>query len=240
MPEPYEYRDLHNGAGQYVLSTLLTQFYHLPIAGSQWPSIDVSLPPGVAVRLPKNILLDLNSHYVNRTSQPITGEVYTNLHFADPSEVEHEARFFSLNNLDISLPPGKVTTIERDFTFSERTHVVQLLSHAHQLMVEFRVEMIGGAHDGDLIYIAYDWEHPPILRFDPPLVLEGGEGFRLEATYDNTTDEEVNFGLLSTDEMMILFGIFLPGLTYLVARKRREEHTLSVLLAPFLRDYYSV
>ena len=94
MPEPYEYRDLHNGTGQYVLSTILTQFYHLPITGSQWPFVDVSLPPGVAVRLPKNTLLDLNSHYINPTSQPVTGEVYTNLHFADPSEVEHEARFF--------------------------------------------------------------------------------------------------------------------------------------------------
>ena len=100
-----------------------------------------------------------------------------------------------------------MTTLEKDFTFSKRTHIVQLLSHAHQLMVEFRVEMIGGAHDGELIYAAYDWDHPPILRFDSPLVLEPGEGFRLEATYDNTTDQEVNFGFLSTDEMMILFGI---------------------------------
>ncbi len=207
MPQPYEYRELHNGAGQYVIATVLTQFYHLPIAGSQWPFFDFALPPGVAMRLPKNALLDLNSHYVNRTSQPTTGEVYTNLHFADPSEVEHEARLFSLNNLEISLPAGAVTTLEKDFTFSERTHVVQLVSHAHQLMVEFRVEMIGGAHDGELIYVAYDWEHPPILRFDPPLVLERGEGFRLEATYDNWTDQEVNFGLMSTDEMMILFGI---------------------------------
>lgn len=207
MPEPYEYRELHDGSGQYVLATVLTQFYHLPIAGSQWPFLDVSLPPGVAIRLPENTLMDLNSHYVNRTSQPVTGEVYTNLHFADPAEVEHEARLFALTNFDISLPAGKVTTLEKDFTFSERTHIVQLFSHAHQLMVEFRAEMIGGAHDGELIYIAYDWEHPPMLRFDPPLVLERGEGFRLETTYDNTTDEEVNFGLLSTDEMMILFGV---------------------------------
>ena len=207
MPEPYEYRELHDGSGQYVLATVLTQFYHLPIAGSQWPFFDVSLPPGVAIRLPKNTLIDLNSHYVNRTSQPVTGEVYTNLHFADPAEVAHEARLFALTNFDISLPAGKETTLEKDFTFSERTHIVQLFSHAHQLMVEFRAEMIGGAHDGELIYVAYDWEHPPMLRFDPPLVLERGEGFRLETTYDNTTDEEVNFGLLSTDEMMILFGV---------------------------------
>ena len=168
MPEPYEYRELHNGAGQYVIATVLTQFYHLPIAGSQWPFFDFSLPPGVAMRLPKNALLDLNSHYINRTSQPTTGEVYANLHFADPSQVEHEAQLFSLNNLDISLPAGEVTTLERDFTFSERTHVVQIVSHAHQHMVEFRVEVIGGARDGELIYVAYDWEHPPLLRFDPP------------------------------------------------------------------------
>ncbi len=208
LPAPYEYRELHNGAGEYVLTTVLTQFYHLPIAGSQWPFFDFSLPPGVAMRLPKNTVLDLNSHYVNRTSQPATGEVYTNLHFADPSEVEHEARLFSLNNFSISLPAGEVTTLEKDFTFSERTHVVQLVSHAHQLMVEFRAEMIGGVRDGELIYVAYDWEHPPLLKFDPPLVLERGEGFRLETTYDNWTDQEVNFGLLSTDEMMILFGFY--------------------------------
>ncbi len=208
MPEPYEYRELHDGTGQYVVTTVLTQFYHLPIAGSQWPFFDFSLPPGVAMRLPKNTLLDLNSHYVNRTSRPVTGEVYANLHFADPAEVEHEARLFSLNNLDISLPARKVTTLTKDFTFSERTHIVQLVSHAHQLMVEFRVEMIGGARDGELIYVAYDWEHPPILRFDPPLVLERGAGFKLETTYDNTTDREINFGLFSTDEMMILFGVY--------------------------------
>ena len=208
VPEPYEYRELHDGTGQYVLATVLTQFYHLPISGSQWPFFDFSLPAGVAMRLPKNALLDLNSHYVNRTSQPVTGEVYTNLHFADPSEVEHEARLFSLNNLAISLPAGQVTTLEKDFTFSERTHVVQLVSHAHQHMVEFRAEVIGGAQDGELIYVAYDWEHPPILRFDPPLVLERGQGFKLEATYDNWTDREINFGPLSTDEMMILFGFY--------------------------------
>lgn len=208
LPEPYEYRDLHDGAGQYVFETLRTQFYHLPIAGSQWPFFDFSLPPGVAMRLPKNTLLDLNSHYVNRTNQPVTGEVYTNLHFADPAEVEHEARLLSLNNFSIALPAEKVTTLEKDFIFSERTHIVQLVSHAHRLMVEFRAEMIGGARDGELIYVAYDWEHPPILRFDPPLVLERGEGFRLETTYDNWTDQEVNFGLLSTDEMMILFGMY--------------------------------
>ena len=62
--------------------------------------------------------------------------------------------------------------------------------------------------DGELVYISYDWEHPPILELDPPLTLEPGEGLRLETTYNNWTDRTLEFGLLSEDEMMILFGYY--------------------------------
>ena len=82
------------------------------------------------------------------------------------------------------------------------------MSHAHEQMVEFRVEIMGGERDGELVYIAYDWEHPPILELDPPLVMEPGQGFKVEATYDNWTGRELNFGFLSEDEMMILYGFF--------------------------------
>ena len=82
------------------------------------------------------------------------------------------------------------------------------MSHSHRQMVSFVVKIIGGERDGEIVYVAYDWEHPPILKLDPPLVLEPGQGLRLEVTYNNTTDRTLNFGLLSTDEMMILFGSY--------------------------------
>jgi hypothetical protein len=75
-------------------------------------------------------------------------------------------------------------------------------------MLEFAVEIVGGDRDGELIYFAYDWEHPPILDLDPPITLEAGEGLKLIATYYNWTNETLTFGLLSVDEMMILFGYF--------------------------------
>jgi len=43
------------------------------------------------------------------------------------------------------------------------------------------------------------------------MVFHEGDGLELEATYYNDTDEEINFGLLSTDEMMILFGLYYEG-----------------------------
>jgi len=62
-----------------------------------------------------------------------------------------------------------------------------------------------------LIYISYDWEHPPVMKFDPPLHFNINDGIELEATYYNDTDEIVEWGLLSVDEMMIAFGLYYEG-----------------------------
>jgi len=208
MPAPNEIRDLRDEQGVYVFDTVRTMLYHQPIVGSQWPFFDFNFPAGVAMRLPKGMRFDLNSHYINRTDEPTVGEAYLNLHYADPAEVQHEAKIFGLSNFDIALPAGKVTTLSEQYRFPERMHIIQLMSHAHEHMTEFRVELMGGDRDGEVVYIAYDWEHPPILELDPPLVVEPGQGFKVEATYDNWTDRELNFGFLSEDEMMILYGFF--------------------------------
>ena len=208
LPAPYEIRDLRDEQGVYVFDTVRTLIFHQPIVGSQWPFFDFNFPPGVAMRLPKGMRFDLNSHYINRTDEPTVGEAYVNLHYADPAEMQHEAKIFGLSNFDIVLPAGKVTTLVEEYRIDERLHIMQLMSHAHEHMTEFRVELMSGDRDGELVYIAYDWEHPPILELDPPLVVEPGQGFRVEATYDNWTDEELNFGFLSEDEMMILYGFY--------------------------------
>ena len=208
LPASSEVRELRDADGNYVFDTVRTMLFHVPIVGSQWPFFDFSFPPGVAMRLPTGSRLDLNSHYINRTGETTTGEVYANLHFANSSEVVHEAQIFGLSNVDFTLPAGKVTTLTEEYQFRERRHIMQLMSHAHEHMLEFRVEIAGGARDGELVYVSYDWEHPPILEFDPPLVLERGEGFKVEATYDNWTDRDLGFGFLSEDEMMILYGFY--------------------------------
>ena len=208
VPDPDELRDIRNLDGSYILQNIRLMLQHVPVAGTQWPRMNVSFPPGTAFRIPADSGLDLNSHYINRTSEPIEGEVFVNLHTMEAGAVEREAHIFAMSNFEIELPPGEVTTLRRDFLFTERRHVFQLVSHAHEHMTEFRVEVIGGPTDGELVYFALDWEHPPILELDPPIVLDEGQGFRLEATYDNWTDRELNFGLLSEDEMMILYGYY--------------------------------
>ena len=214
IPEPEIYRDLRDATGNYQDAEGYDLFdwrvmqYQIPIVIAQSTRLDLSLPPGVAMRLPAGTGLDMNSHYANATDQAATGEVFVNLHLIEPSEVERVAEVFALSNFDIDLPAGQITTLEKEFIFKEDRHIVQLVSHTHDRMEEFTAELIGGPRDGELVYISYDWEHPAPLRFDPPLMVEEGQGFRIRATYDNDTERNLNFGFTRADEMMILYGYY--------------------------------
>lgn len=213
VPPPRVYRDFRDLFGRYILQNLAATPYHIFFAGTQWPRMDYHFPEGVALRLPAGYGLDLNSHYANRADSSITGEISANLYTVDRAQVQRVAEILFLNNTDFHLPPQQVTTIEKVYLNPEpeNLNVFQLFSHAHEHMTEFRVELSGGPRDGDLVYIADDWEHPPILELDPPLVVRPGEGFKLITTYNNWTDETLGFGLLSSDEMMILFGYYYLG-----------------------------
>ena len=126
-----------------------------------------------------------------------------------------------LNNSDFNLPPNQITTIEATYSFNQiknmhdipddvdSIQLFQLFSHSHQLTERFDVEFYDGdTGETQTIYTSIDYEHPPILTLNEHLEIKNGDYIRLSTTYNNTTDDNVGFGLLSTDEMMILFGYF--------------------------------
>ena len=206
LPEYDIKRDLRFEDGAYNVKTLRTMQYHQFFTGTQWPRMDYKLPPGVAFRLSSNFGIDQNSHYVNRSDTTIIGEVFTNIHTIDRSEVQKVANILNWSNQEILLPPKKVTTLNKTFITDDPIYIGQLFSHAHEKMTEFVVRIKGGERNGELVYWTDDWEHPPIINYDPPIELNSGEGLELITTYDNPDNRFVTFGFLSTDEMMILFG----------------------------------
>jgi len=220
IPEEGEIRPFYDDNGNIIYGNLLAMQFHKFVTGTQWPAMDYHFPVGVALRFPHEFGFDMNTHYLNYTDEPLTGEIYTNLYFAEPSEIEHVAEILMLNNQNFNLPPNEITTVERTYTFSQirishdipndinEIKIFQLFSHAHQHLIRFDIEVEYTDGTTDLVYTALDWEHPPILQLYDPLVLTQGMGIKLTATYDNWTDDYLQFGLLSTDEMMILFGYF--------------------------------
>jgi len=207
-PEPGVYRDIRDAEGNYIRENLTALQWNRFLAGTQIPNLSYAFPPGIALRVPHIGGIDVNAHYVNRGDAPMEGEIYVNLHTVDPGAVQRTAELLDLSSEDLNLPPRQVTTLKRSFAFGERRHIFLLYSHAHEHMTAFRVFAVRRDASQELVYFADDWAHPPILELDPPLTLDEGEGLRLEVTYDNRTDRVLRYGLLSEDEMLILFGYY--------------------------------
>ena len=220
IPDEGEIRSLYDANGESIYGNLLAMQYHKFVTGTQWPAMDFHFPEGVALRFPHEYGFDMNSHYLNYTDSPIIGEIYTNLYFSEPDEVEHVAEILMLNNQSLNIPPNQVSTVERTYNFNQirsvhnlgnnidEIKIFQLFTHAHEHMIRFDIEVVNTDNTSELIYTALDWEHPPILQLNEPLVITQGMGIKLICTFNNWTNDYLNFGLLSTDEMMILFGYF--------------------------------
>jgi len=208
LPPLNNIRDIRNPDGTTNFLTLLSMQNHVFWAGTQTQVHDYALPSGSALLLPAGASFDMNSHYVNKTAQPATGEVHVNLYTLPKNKVKNVVNALNLANEGFALPPGKTTVAAKTFTFKKTTTVLMLTSHTHKLGEKFIIKIKGGSRDGEVVYESIDWEHPLIKNFPKPIILQAGEGLTSEITYKNTTSKTIRFGLLSEDEMGIIFGYY--------------------------------
>jgi hypothetical protein len=177
---------------------------------AQSEEFTLNLPAGMAVRIPANATVDLNSHYYNRTNATRFGEVYLNFETIPVNQANIILQTELINNGDILvLPPNKVTTIVyEEISTEDYMTVYSITSHMHERGKLFKVFVVGGPRDGELILESNDYKHPPQIFLSTPLVITPGIGLRTEITYDNDTDREISYGVTSQDEMGIAFILY--------------------------------
>ena len=208
LPNLNDIRDLRNADNSLNLTTALTMSNHVFLAGAQAQYLDYTFPEGAALLIPAGATLDLNSHFVNKTTAVMKGEAQINLYTVDKTKVQQVVQALDLGNTSLTIPANSRVTLTKSFTVSKQRTVLMLTSHMHKLGEKFVIRLKGGTRDGEVIYTSTDWEHPDIVTFKTPLVLQKGEGLTSEITYNNTTSKTVNYGLTSDDEMGIIFGYY--------------------------------
>lgn len=205
-PVPDVVRDIRNADGSMNLLNMLPMACHIFFGGAMTQDFDYQFPAGVALKLPANAALDFNVHYVNRSPADLPGQAFANLYTTDAAQVRQVARTLNLANTSFTLPARQRTTVRTVFNTSVRTTVLGLTSHMHSLGERYEILVRRANGTETSVYVNLDWEHPAFTNFATPLVLEPGDALVSVVTYNNVNDKAVGFGLLSSDEMNIIFG----------------------------------
>ncbi len=170
--------------------------------------------PGAAVMVPENSVIVGGLHLLNVTPSPVETAIEFEVDTIPEDEVTTVLSAMSFTNNHLSIAPRDETRHRMECDLSETYEdelgreldfkIYYILPHYHELGNYFRLELVGGDRDGEVLYevdsAVGDWLG---ASFDPPLDVTGATGMRMTCGYDNIRDESVGFGI--GDQEMCVF-----------------------------------
>ena len=171
----------------------------------------IELPPGIAMKIPANIKLFTQSHYLNTTDHEVTAEDVINLRTIPESEVVEIAGTFTEIDLSFELPARLETTRTVECTVPVDMTVPFLIPHMHEFGKHITVEL----EQAGTMQTLYDSDWSVALRDDFPvrhftdhLKLQTTDKIRTSCTWNNDGD----IPLLFPREMCATFMMFYPSI----------------------------
>jgi hypothetical protein len=191
---------------------------------------DLNLPKGTAFFWDDDLVLDLNSHYINySTTHTYKAETYVNLYTQPKGTAAQEMRSFLLPNYDILIPNnGNTTRFEAPFSFGNSSIFVWgVMGHTHQYGTGYKVYLRNAdGSKGDLMYDAacprgipncispfFDYRHIPMRYIEPLFEVPLSKGIIHEATWLNDGPKDLRWGDTSKDEMMVMIVMYTDDTT---------------------------
>ncbi|HEY4223276.1 MAG TPA: hypothetical protein VGO62_18085 [Myxococcota bacterium] len=184
-----------------------------PVTASS-PTFGKTLPPGYAIRMPKDATLVVQSHYVNVKDQAIRIKDNVTLTYADPGADVVEAAYWTQSLTDFSIPEGEhsiTTTCQMQGDLA----ALSVLGHMHEWGKNFSFTVTPAAGgDAAPIYSVPDWtaqyrDSPPLTVYPEgqPLVMHDGDTLTMTCAYNNDTGADLKFPF----EMCTTFGAYAPA-----------------------------
>ncbi len=195
---------------------------------------DLELPQGTAFLWEDNIVLDLNSHYINYSAtNTLKAEAYLNIYTQPTGTAAQEMKTELIVNDGIFINNDGNEDTETD-VYNENlgeAFIWGIMGHTHQWGTGYKVYKRENGVQGELIYDgacggghpncvspAFDYQHIPIRYLEPflPITFNFNNGIIHEATYINEGPAPVWFGLTSEDEMMVMVLMYVTDTTGVV------------------------
>jgi hypothetical protein len=156
----------------------------------------ISLPDGVAMKLPKGAQLWTQSHYVNTTSDTIVVQDTVELDLIDQADVEHVAGSFVQVDLGLSLPPATTTKRTMECSPPVEMNIPWILAHMHEFGAHFTIEVRRGGEWSTLFESS--WHEAlrddfPIVSMKDGLTLTPEDRIRATCEWNNTSAAAISF-----------------------------------------------
>jgi hypothetical protein len=186
--------------------------------------LDLKLPKNTAYKWPKNRILDLNTHYINYSANQVyRAEAYLNFYTQPAGTAKQEMLAQLIPNIKILIPNNNQTiTFEEPYIYTGKGFVWGLMGHTHKYGTGYKIfKRLPDKSKGELLYDAscpnglpgcaspyFDYKHIPMRFFQPLTPVDLSLGFIHQATWKNTGDKTLTFGVTSDDEMMVMVMLY--------------------------------
>jgi hypothetical protein len=182
-------------------------------AASGVDEYEFELPEGVAFRLEKSSVLLLQSHWINTTDKPLTGQTVFYLAIQEPDPERHVADMFTVGTDKFEVPPFQSQQVVSDCTVDKPFSAFRVTAHAHGYATRMKVEVTKSGATTPTVLWDEKWKpefrfFPPWKLFYPDLVqFEPGDLIRVTCEYYNSTANP----LRAPTEMCFGAGLYFPA-----------------------------
>lgn len=173
----------------------------------------ISMPEGLAIKVPAGKQIVLQTHYINTTGKVQQYSDEVNVALATPEEVKAYANLFAVSDMGFQVQPHAQTTSVTQTSVHKDAQIILMGGHMHEHGKQFKLEILDDA--GQVQEVLYDekWSaayasHPPLLRYtmDAPRLLKKGTRLRQTCVFDNESPDTLKF----PTEMCVTFGFYFP------------------------------
>lgn len=180
---------------------------------SQGAEGTVSLPEGLAIKVPKGRQITIQAHYINATPKDVVADDHVTINFADPKKTTY-ANYIVANNDTFAIPERTLGYhTEMSCAVPRDLQVVLYLGHMHEHGKHFQLAQLD--EKGQVAKMLYEhaWSndyvsHPPVTKMtmEQPLLLKKGTRLKVACDFDNDTAKPIGF----PREMCLSFMYYYP------------------------------
>ncbi len=192
-----------------------------PMVISQKDDDTITLPPGVAYTLDPDQMIRLELHYINASDQATTVTASSTFTTIPDADYQNEADIMFIGDADISIPAHSPLTLGPIYFQPEGrfdgVNFYAITGHEHQWGTGVTVAVAPSATPGNDTSI-YDvpnwkWSDPLTVYPDPPFqaVYRRAAACRFTCTWENLSDNTVDFGESANDEMCFFWAYYHPS-----------------------------